>query len=91
MVCFLGRSSVVVGVNAGSPGAAKARGGKEAPALADVDEDPRADAGHRVQDLRRRVNLQQPLDPPGQHFALARKRPSTSWPEPGRVLHAWAH
>ncbi|BFO16801.1 hypothetical protein SHKM778_31890 [Streptomyces sp. KM77-8] len=52
-----------------------ARGG-EAAAVTDVDKDagrgPDPDAGHGGQDLRKRVRLQQFLDPDGKEFALVK-------------------
>lgn len=51
-------------------------GGRERAAVTDLDQDPGsgpdADPWHRRQDLRKRVSLQQFLDPPGQQLALVK-------------------
>jgi hypothetical protein len=53
-------------------------GGREGAAVTDLDQGagagPDADARHRPQDLRKRVGLQQFLDPPGQQLALVKDR-----------------
>jgi len=51
-------------------------GGREGAAVADLDQDagpgPDADARHGRQDLRKRVGVQEFLDPSGQQFALVK-------------------
>ena len=51
-------------------------GGREGAGVADVDEDagsgPDPDAWHRDQDLRKRMGLQEFLDPCGEEFALVK-------------------
>ncbi|GAA3030604.1 hypothetical protein GCM10010448_10720 [Streptomyces glomeratus] len=51
-------------------------GGREGAAVADLDPDPGtgpdADSWHRRQDLRKRVDVRQFLDPPGQELALVK-------------------
>jgi hypothetical protein len=51
-------------------------GGREGAAVADLDQDagsgPDADSRHRRQDFRKRVGVQEFLDPPGQQLALVK-------------------